>query len=298
MKIKGIDVSKWQGNIDWAKVKESGIEFALIRCGYGKNVESQDDAYFRRNAHECTRLGIPFGVYLYSYATNVGEASSEAEHVLRLIKEYDLAYGVWYDLEDSVQANLTEKELGDIAVTFCEAIEYAGHYCGIYANLSWFNTRLTDSRLNAYDKWVAQWADKCTYEKNFGLWQYTNQGFVPGIDGRIDMNIAYKDYPEIMSNRKHTQKSIDEIAREVVRGDWGNGDYRKTKLINKGYDYNAVQAKVNELLTGKHTQKSIDEIAREVVRGDWGNGNDRKNRLKKAGYDYTKIQKKVNELLY
>ena len=96
----GIDVSKFQGLIDWQEVKKH-IDFAIIRCGYGSNLESQDDPYFKRNADECTRLKIPFGVYLYSYATNEREALSEAEHVLRLVKDYQMAYPVYYDLEDN-----------------------------------------------------------------------------------------------------------------------------------------------------------------------------------------------------
>ena len=111
MQKKGIDVSSWQGTIDWQKVKSDGIEFAIIRCGYGQNIISQDDNTFKKNADECTRLGIPFGVYLYSYATSVDKAKSEAEHVLRLIKDYNLDYGIWYDLEDNETTAQCSKSL-------------------------------------------------------------------------------------------------------------------------------------------------------------------------------------------
>lgn len=200
MSARGIDVSKWQGQIDWERVKNAGIEFAILRCGYGDDIPKQDDPQFIRNADECTRLGIPFGVYLYSYATNTAQAKSEVAHTLRLVSGYKLAYGIWYDMEDASQDGLSNDELASIAMTYCNAIEDAGYYCGIYANLNWMQNKLNDSRLDAYDRWVAQWADACTYDKAYGMWQQTSDGSVDGINGRVDMDIAYKDYPSIMAN--------------------------------------------------------------------------------------------------
>lgn len=232
MRKKGIDVSVWQGNIDWAKVKAAGIEFAILRCGYGQDQTDQDDSKFKRNADECTRLGIPFGVYLYSYAKSASMAKGEANHALRLLKGYKPEYGVWYDLEDEVQASFSAKQLGDIAVTFCEALENAGYYVGIYANLNWLTTKLTDSRLKAYDKWVAQWSDVCAYTGEYGIWQYTSKGSVNGISGNVDMNIAYKDYPKIMRDAGLCGfKKNDKPAENPVSG-LKVGD--KVKIIKAG----------------------------------------------------------------
>ena len=116
---RGIDVSSHQGVINWEAVKGK-IDYAIIRCGYGADRESQDDIYFKRNADECTRLGIPFGVYLYSYADNIDWSNSEVDHVLRLVKGYQLAYPIYYDIEDKVQANLSNEALTDIIVNFCD----------------------------------------------------------------------------------------------------------------------------------------------------------------------------------
>lgn len=190
--LKGIDVSTFQGNIDWEKVKADGVQYAILRCGYGSDLTYQDDTQFKRNARECERLGIPYGVYLYSYADSVEKACSEADHVLRVIKGCKLDYPVYYDLED---ANTTGKcsktKIADMAEAFCNRIKKAGYQVGIYANLSWFNNILTDDRFNQWDKWVAQYNDKCTYKGAYTMWQYTDKGSVKGINGGVDMNYYY-----------------------------------------------------------------------------------------------------------
>ena len=200
MNRKGIDVSAHQGIIDWDIVKDQ-VDFAILRCGYGVDLVNQDDAYFERNAKECTRLGIPFGVYLYSYASNNEEASSEADHVLRLIQNYKLSYPVYYDVEDAQQESLSNEQLTDMVVTFCEKIENAGYYVGIYANLNWFENRLNSSRLDVYDKWLAQWSTTPTYNKDFGMWQYTASLDLNGIQTKVDGDIAYLDYPTIIKEK-------------------------------------------------------------------------------------------------
>ena len=169
----------------------------ILRCGYGQNSEAQDDKMFVRNVTECERLGIPYGVYLYSYALNVENALSEAEHVLRLIKGHNPEYGIWIDLEEDsykISNGMPSNEtFVDIAVTFCEKIKENGYNkVGIYANLQWWNNILNDSKLDKYDKWIAQWGNKCTYDKKYTMWQYSSTGMVNGIKGNVDMNIFYK----------------------------------------------------------------------------------------------------------
>ena len=192
-KAKGIDVSSFNGQIDWDTVKrESDISYAIIRCGYGSDFTTQDDARWQYNVSECVRLDIPFGVYLYSYATNVEEAKSEAKHVLRLIEGYSLTYPVYLDLEDDrTTGTLTTKEIGDIADVFCDTIEDAGYEVGIYANLYWLNNILTDSRFGQWNKWVAQYNDVCNYTGAYEMWQCTSSGIVPGIEGRVDVNFDF-----------------------------------------------------------------------------------------------------------
>ena len=133
---------------------------------------------------------------------------------------------------------------------------------------------------------------------NCGIWQFTSEGTLDGYNGRLDMNYGYKDFIVKGSNpRPAPTKSIDEVAQEVINGQWGNGEDRKNRLTAAGYDYNAVQDRVNEILGGGSSRKSNEEIADEVIAGKWGNGSERKSRLEAAGYNYDTIQDIVNKKL-
>ena len=188
----GIDVSAHQGVIDWSAVKAAGVDYAIIRCGYGMDQTDQDDAYWYANADACEDNDIPFGTYLYSYADSVERAQSEAEHVLRLVEGYDLSYPIYYDLEESsVREKLSTAEIADIAETFCDIIEEAGYEVAIYANKDWFTNYLTDSRFENWDKWVAQYNTTCTYEGEYNMWQCSSEGKVDGIEGNVDLNIDF-----------------------------------------------------------------------------------------------------------
>ena len=217
---KGIDISQWQGKIDWEKVKKSDVDFVIIRCGYGGNTTKYDDTYWERNVSECERLGIPFGVYLYSYAYNVEDAKSEAEHVLRLVKGHNLTYPIYYDLEENgVRNSLSKEQIADVANTFCSIIESNGYKAGVYSNLDWFNNYLTNSVFDKFDKWVAQWNYKCDYAKSYRLWQSTSTGSVEGIDGNVDINIDFSDL--------------------LLRNGWyyenGNWQYYENNSLKKGW---------------------------------------------------------------
>ena len=224
-----IDVSEHNDVIDWEKVMPH-IDGAILRCGYGSDYEHQDDACFKRNADECTRLGIPFGVYLYSYAKTIDRIKSEAAHVLRLIKPYKLSYPVYLDLEEpglEEGAVIRAREFGVV-------IEKAGYWCGIYANLNWWENYLPG--LDRFTKWVAQYYKECEYTgSHLDIWQYTSKGNVPGIKGNVDMNECYRDLPaEILGgakveevNPEPVKKSVSELVEEILDGKWGNGDDRK-----------------------------------------------------------------------
>lgn len=212
----GIDVSRFQGIIDWEVVKNH-IDFAIIRCGYGGDSKSQDDPLFRRNADECTRLNIPFGIYLYSYATNVEEAKSEAMHALRLAKDYKLAYPVYYDLEDNNTTGRQSNEtIGEIAKTFGDILEKENYYVGIYASLFWFRTKLTSPVFDEYTKWIARYNDELNYDGEYGMWQYSATGRVQGIEGMVDLDYSYKDFPTIIEEGGFNNFSNENMTRYKV----------------------------------------------------------------------------------
>lgn len=247
--LKLIDVSAHQGRIDWATVKKH-VDGAIIRCGYGSDYTSQDDKYFKENVEGCIAHGIPFGVYLYSYAKTVNAAKSEANHVLRLLAPYKgkLSYPVYLDLEEAG----TENGAVERAIVFGDIIEKNGYWCGIYANQYWWKTYIK-GRLNRFTKWVAKYSETppSGISGTYDIWQYSSSRIVPGIEGRVDMNICYRDFPAVIckkSANSKPKKSILEIAKEVINGLWGNGSDRKKKLKEAGYDAKEVQHKVNELL--------------------------------------------------
>lgn len=203
---RGIDVSNFQGTIDWNQVKAAGIEFAILKVGpvYGK-----PDSTFERNATECERLGIPYGVYYYSYARSVADANKEADRTLAWLGGHHPSLPVYYDLEDNYilqDPNFSKDKLAQIAQTFCNRMEAVGFKSGIYANLNWFNNYLNSPSLSGYDHWVAQYNWRCDYAGNYSFWQYSSSGNVPGVNGRCDMNYCFNgSFLNVDDGKMHIQ---------------------------------------------------------------------------------------------
>ena len=249
MERKGIDVSKHQGNIDWQKVKNAGVEFAMLRATYGT---SSVDLQFRKNAEECTRFDIPFGAYVYSYARNLNEAKDEVQLFIDTIKPYKLSYPAVIDMEDSdgykEKNGVSYSTCNDICEYECLELEKAGYWATVYANLDWLTNKINSSKLDRFDKWLAQWGSKPTYSKSFGLWQYASHGIIEGISGNVDLNVAYVDYPSWYENKTLTTETPEPQTKvyTVVKGDslWAiaqkqMGDGTKWKQI---YDLNGLKS--------------------------------------------------------
>lgn len=199
MQRKGIDVSTWQGDINWNKVKADGIEFAMLRSSFGKeSPDKQTDNKFWQNYKNAKAAGMPIGAYHYSYATTVEDAKKEADFFLSIVKGCQFEYPIAFDIEDASQMYLGKDRITDIIMAFCERVQAAGYYVSLYTNLDWISNRIDMSRAKAFDVWLAQWSSKPTYKGGFGMWQYTSSGSVSGISGNVDMNIAYYDYPSII----------------------------------------------------------------------------------------------------
>ena len=217
--LKGIDVSEHNGVIDWTQVKNSDVDYAILRIGYGNNETWQDDRYWKRNADACTALGIPFGVYIYSYAQNVEEAKSEAEHVLRQIRGYKLAYPVYLDMEDNSTVKLGKEGLKKNAETFADIILNAGYEVGVYANLNWWNNYLTDPVFDNWHRWVAQYNVQCDYTGHYEMWQCTSGAKVPGIKGSTDVNFYFETYPPTSKNASISYRThVQNIGWQGWRG--------------------------------------------------------------------------------
>lgn len=304
---KGIDVSHYQKKIDWDKVKNN-IDYAIIKVGEGRFL-NQKDEYFERNYAECKRLGIPVGVYFLTYATSVSEVIEETKCCIEWLKNKDLDLPVYFDIEYSKLEKLGKQILTEITIAFCREIEKAGYWAGVYANLNWYRNYLDVEKLKKmFTLWIANvdYTDNQTkYEGQYDMFQYSWTGEIDGIIGKVDMDVMYRDLITDVRNSKNaknsnnrTTKTENEIVEEILKGEWGNGEERKQKLQNAGYEYNSIQRKVNERIRQNKGRKSNEEIAKEIItKGNWGVGQDRINRLKNAGYDPQIIQDLVNKMM-
>ena len=201
----GFDVSYHQGTVDWDAVKNSGIDFVMIRCGIGSEYDGvgenkQDDAQWYRNVSECERLGIPYGVYLYSYAENTDMAASEARHTLSLLSGHNPTLPVFLDIEHTRDGNpiASNSTYGDIAQTWCNMVSNAGYRVGIYSYYYFFQNYLTDSRFSnsGWYKWMADYRSGVSYDgSSCNMWQYSNKGTVPGVNANVDLNYWFGEYP-------------------------------------------------------------------------------------------------------
>lgn len=201
MSIQGLDVSEFQGSVDWGQVKRAGFQFAMLRAGYGYRTPDQQ---FRRNVTECNRVGIPAGAYWFCYALGPEDAIQEADGCVEVISQYRLEYPVCYDIEQaSVNyaaqngVTITPELATEIVVAFCNRIEERGYFAMYYSNQNFLNTYLPWELARRYALWYAK------YEQRYdgidcGIWQYSNTGSVPGISGNVDLDTSFSDYAAII----------------------------------------------------------------------------------------------------
>lgn len=306
-----VDVSRYNKIIDWAKAKPY-IGGAIIQVGYGRNIAKQDDPYGVRNITECERLGIPWGPYIYSYASSVDAVKSEFEHAKRICKDYRPSFPWYLDLEENKYGSFARTA----AKTWYDLCKKEGVMPGIYTGAYYFKSFISGVNLPGCSWWIAAYGTNNglpqeRFKPRIGIyydgWQYTSVKKIDGFPGVVDASIFYKTFPMNSYGKPKpapttpvNNKSVDELAKEVLDGKWGNGDDRQRRLTEAGYDYNAVQKRVNEMLKEKQPQvkkKTIDELAKEVIDGKWKTGADRIRLLTESGYDANAVQKRVNELL-
>ena len=310
-KISGVDLSYCQSGINYSKLAEEGVKFALIRVGFtGTSSKKQyADSLFETHVKGCSNAGIDIGYYWYSCAKTPTEAEAEAVFCAKLIDKFSKpAYPVFFDAEELSMVS-TKKNTTDTALAFINKMEKLGYPSGLYTNHNWLTCYFDKKRiLGKVDIWLAYYFKKLDVDYNPTIWQ-------PGVryssGMKVDYDWCYVDYPKktkefyeriqnggnITNTTKPSasKKTPLRLAKEVLEGKWGNGSERKKRLTNAGYDYSAVQKEVNKLL--KSQKKSNAEIAKEVIAGKWGNGSERKKRLANAGYDYSAVQKEVDKLL-
>lgn len=292
--LNGIDVSTYQGNINWDKAK-SNVDFAIIRCGYGNDIVAQDDNQFARNVAECERLNIPFAVYLYSYATSESMVDSEVAHALRLIGNHK-PFRVYIDMEDKSTAHLGKATLTSFAKRFCEAVKAKGFAVGVYGNQNWFQNYLDVKALHdmGYSIWCAKYStEEPKIAAEFDIWQYSSSGSVDGISGRVDMNKMYNDIRNAKTETKVENKVTEEVY-VVKSGDTLSAIAKKYNTTYKALaEYNGI-ANPNIIYPGqkikipttKEVKKEPEVVTYTVKKGDTLSAI-----AKKYGTTYKKIAK-------
>lgn len=267
MNTQGIDVSQWQGSIDFNKVKRAGYSFVIIRAGYGTG---HIDRYWESNYQKAKAAGLSVGAYWYSYASSAAVAKAEADSFIKALAGKQLDFPVYMDLEEKSQISRGMDFCSALVKAFCDEMEKAGFYAGFYTSTSYARSVISSAVRNRYTYWAAEWGSACHSESAYAIWQYSSKGSVPGISGNVDLDVCVTDLSTTIKNGgfngcqknstaacKPAQKSVDEIAREVIAGKWGNGTDRKNRLTAAGYSYDAVQAKVNELLHAQSTSQAV-----------------------------------------
>jgi GH25 family lysozyme M1 (1,4-beta-N-acetylmuramidase) len=242
---KGIDISYAQNKVDFNKVKEAGYDFAIIRAGYGKYFSQKDDM-FESHYDGAKAARLDTGCYWYSYATNVDDAKREAETCLEIIKDKKFEYPVCFDIEEERQKILGKTLVSDITSTFCHTVEDAGYYVTIYSYASFLRDFISEKLRKRFDIWVAHTGvDKPNYSTPFGIWQYSHTGKVPGINGNVCLDYAYKNYPKIIKSHNLNGFYDDKASHQyreytVKKGDsfWRIAE----KELGKGSRYPEIVA--------------------------------------------------------
>ena len=235
MAIKGIDVSAHQGRINWKQVAESGVEFAVLRV-YCNGA----DLRFGENYQGASAAGIPVGAYCYSYATTPQAADREAQAVLHLLEGKTFAYPIYFDIEDTIQRMLRREQVDAIVEAFCQRLEAAGYFAGIYSYKYFLEQKLSERILRRYAVWVAHTGvSKTSYRYPYGMWQYSHTGSVNGISGKVDLNYAYLAYPGIM--RKKQKNGFGTVSANPPEGCPYGMPTKPQRRGSKGDDVRWVQ---------------------------------------------------------
>ena len=261
MPKKAIDVSVYQGNIDWNKVKAAGVEFAIIRGGLGDNIPSQDDKYFEKNWRECQAVGIPCTMYLFSYATTFEHMASEVEHIKRLMsgKTMNCNAPIYIDIENTSGLNwnsITNAQLLDIMKAYKQKLNEIGFDMGIYSSRSRFwNEKMSDLWYqNNVSIWVAEYASKVNnFYRPYDIWQYSSSGSVAGIHARVDMNWLYKDFTEHQDDPIDTTTKPVNITYQVY-------DFVKKKWLPNVVNRNDYAGNAGNAVSGFYISADVGNI--------------------------------------
>lgn len=282
MKKFGIDISRWQGDFNFSAALKEGVSFIILKGGGGDD-GLYTDSKFEKNYNNAKKLNIPVGVYWFSKAITTEDAIAEADYFFKNIlhnRQFELP--VFIDVEHEEMLSLNKDKVTDIIKSWCNYLESKGYWVGIYSSVYAFSNHMHDKELEKYTHWVAQWSKECTYKNKdvLGFWQFggdTNLLRSNMIAGVVcDQNYMYSDFPKLIKEKNLNgfsnlsqnetpasttpRKSVSELVQEVIAGKWGNGNDRKSKLTDAGYNYNEVQSAVDSFLSKKTSPSKNNNV--------------------------------------
>lgn len=266
MKRKVIDVSEWQDNIDFAKVKADGVTGVIIRAGYGK-YDYQRDKMFDTNYAKAKAAGLNCGVYWYSYADSTASAIEEAKVCMKALKGKKFEYPIYFDLEEQSQFSRGRAFCDSIVKAFCGELEKNGYFAGLYISRSPLQTYISSDVANRYALWIAEYGSRCNYNGSYGMWQYSSTGRVNGINGNVDMDECYVDYPKLIKeggfNGYTKPATIKVLDSDGLKYDDKNGlavlALKQLLYIAKKKGWITANFK-NDMGFGDGTQKAVNEM--------------------------------------
>lgn len=265
MAVNGIDVSRYQGSIDFKKVKSAGIEFVIIRAGYGRYA-SQKDPCFEENYKGAKAVGLKVGAYWYSYAVSSADAVLEAKACMEVIKGKKFDYPIYFDLEEQSQFAKGREFCDNLVRSFCGELEKNDYFAGLYISRSPLQNYISDSIAKRYALWIAEYGPKCNYDGAYGMWQYSSTGKISGINGNVDCNYCYIDYPKLIKSAGLNGYPKSESETKILdtdgfkKGDKSLGVYAlKILLMREGAEIDDNQ------IFGVGTEKAVNSYLKK-----WG----------------------------
>lgn len=257
MTKNGIDISKHNGKIDFTKVKKAGVDFVIIRAGFGKEA-TQKDPLFDENYVGATKAGLPVGAYWYSYAKTPEEAKKEAQVCYDVVKGKKFEYPIFFDIEEKVA--FASKKADTICKAFCDFMEEKGFFAGIYISRSPAQSYLSMETRNRYAMWLAEYNKKLNYNGSYGMWQYSSTGVVEGVKGSVDRDYAYVDYPAIIKAKglNGFKKTAEKKAAPAKKPKHGEGQL--ITLLHKNLYRDAYTKTYNKQISGSFYVYDGEEV--------------------------------------
>ena len=272
--MRGIDVSQWQTNVDYKKLKAAGIEFVIIRAGYGDvlSYPNQKDSMFEAHYKAATAAGLHVGAYWYSYATTVSGAKREAQGFIQTIKGKLFDMPVYMDLENDSQIRTGRTNCSAMVRTFCDTLEAANYWAGLYISRSPLQSHITSDVAKKYTLWVAEYANKCNYSGTVDIWQYTSNARYNGYNGNLDGDVCYKNFPSLIraagknGYKKSTSTKSVLDTRGMKQGDINLGVYELKSLLSLAESKKLITTHISvDSGFGKGTTAVVNQLL-----GRWG----------------------------